>query len=510
MTTKIKILIGLLLLFVATVSVFSFARSNEENKVELNIGDKAVCPVMGGEFTITESTPVVEYNGKKYYFCCPGCDKEFSENPEKYIKEISTAEEQLTDDDIIGEKVVCLVSGDTFEISESTPVVEYEGKKYYFCCPGCDAEFMKNPEKYINQEKDEHRRDEPEKEKSAEEILYWTCSMHPEVKADEEGNCPICGMNLIPVYKKDTGEGTLHLSDRAIELAGIRMVPAQKHHLSRVIHTIGKVAYDPELVVAQEEYLNALRMMETMSGSDEKSMKRAESVVKRSQFKLKLLGMDESEIEKVNKTRQIESSFIIPENESWIYADVYESDISWIKKNQDVVITSIAYPGEEFSGRIRSINPVLDAKTRSARLRIQLTKASRELRPGMYVDVKIEARYSVPQATGYNRDETQKIVAVHKESILSTGKRNIVWVYLGDGQFQPREVTLGPEAVFHDGDRSVRCYPVLKGLEENELVVTNGNFLIDSESQLTGIAAIEYGGALGVEEKPDVPVRHQH
>jgi len=506
MMVKPKIFIGLLVLLIAIVLVFSYAKSNEETKTELAIGKEAICPVRGDKFTITESTPVIEYNGEKYYFCCPGCDTEFMTNPEKYIEQIQANKPEKTkvDEGDIDKEAICPVLGDKFTITESTPVVEYEGKKYYFCCPGCDTKFMKNPEKYINQEKDEPQN-------KGKEILYWTCSMHPEVKADEEGSCPICNMKLIPVYGKDESEGSLHLTDRAIELAGIRMVPATKHHLYIIIRTVGKVAYDPELVVAQEEYLNALEMvMKITTGSSPVSVKRAESVVEKSKYKLRLLGMDESEVEKLTKTRQVETSLIIPENESWIYANVYESDISWIKKGQEIVVTTIAYPGEEFQGKIRSINPVLDAKTRSVRLRIQLSNANRKLKPGMYVDVKIEARYSAPKAMEHKGGDAQKILAIHKESVLDTGTRKVVWVYLGDGRFQPREVKLGPEGVFYHEDRSLRCFPVLNGLKENELVVTNGNFLIDSESQLTGMAAIEYGGALGVEEKPDMPVGHQH
>ena len=100
------------------------------------------------------------------------------------------------------------------------------------------------------------------------EILYWTCSMHPEVRADEEGNCPICGMNLIPVYEKETseGEGSLYLNEKDIELAGIRMVPSTKENLYKEIHTVGKIAYDPNLVIAQEEYVNALFLVEKILG----------------------------------------------------------------------------------------------------------------------------------------------------------------------------------------------------------------------------------------------------
>ncbi|MEJ2567282.1 MAG: hypothetical protein P8Z50_00145 [candidate division WOR-3 bacterium] len=114
----------------------------------------------------------------------------------------------------------------------------------------------------------------------------------------------------------------------------------------------------------------------------------------------------------------------------------------------------------------------------------------------MYVDVKIKSDY-VPPAESKN-----EVVAVPKNAVINTGKRKIVWVYLGEGNFEPREVKVGPLAV-GDNERGQEnsYYPILRGVEEKEMVVTNGNFLIDSESQITGIAAIGYGGAVGVEEK---------
>lgn len=339
------------------------------------------------------------------------------------------------------------------------------------------------------------------KTETEKEILYWTCSMHPEVRADEEGNCPICGMNLIPVYEKETseGEGSLYLNEKDIELAGIRMVPSTKENLYKEIHTVGKIAYDPNLVIAQEEYVNALFLVEKMNGSDGIAMERAKRVLEKSNYKLRLLGMDETEIKELNKTRQVETSLIIPENETWVYADVYESDIGWIKKGQKVAVTSIAYPGEEFHGEIKSINPVLNPRTRSIQIRVQLSNSNGQLRPGMFVDVKVRAVYSPATFSEHSDKNTHKILAIPKESVIDTGNRKVVWVYLGNGNFQPREVKIGPEAISYDENRGMRYYPVLSGLKEDELVVTNGNFLIDSESQITGIASIGYGGALGVE-----------
>ena len=141
--------------------------------------------------------------------------------------------------------------------------------------------------------------------------------------------------------------------------------------------------------------------------------------------------------------------------------------------------------------------------------RIQLLDTRMKLKPGMYVDTRIKAEYIPPTASHQSYRTGYRVLTVPRESVLDTGKRKVVWVYTGDGNFQPREVQLGPLGVVKDRSNGMHHYPVLDGLKGNELVVTNGNFLIDSESQITGVAALGYGGALGVEEKPQVPV-HQH
>lgn len=499
-TTLVVCLAGVLI-------VLSCAEDTQKAKrVEVNaeeIGLRAWCPVTRDSFTVHKETPVIEYKGERYYMCCPGCDSEFMKDPEKYMHRMQGMEHHEThiDQDMLGAEVVCPVSGDRFHVSEMTPVVEHKGKKYYLCCPGCELEFKKDPEKYIEliEKEPESRNMEQD-----DEILYWTCSMHPEVKSDVEGNCPICAMALIPVYERPTSEeNVLHVSERDMELAGIRTVPATKHHVYKVIQAVGEVAYDPMLVIAQEEYVNALEMLETLEGSDEMTLDRAQTVVERGHYKLRLMGMDESEIGELERTRAITRSLVIPEQETWVYARIYESDISWVKKGQDVSVISPAYPGEVFHGKVRSVNPVLDPHARAIEARIQLYGAHQKLKPGMYVDAKIKTMY-VPPGASYHY-----VLAIPRESVLDTGNRKVVWVYLDDGNFQPREVTVGPLATVEHNGHMVSYYPVLDGVAENEMVVTNGNFLIDSESQLTGVAAVGYGGALGVEEKPQPPI-HQH
>ncbi len=397
----------------------------------------------------------------------------------------------------IGRETRCPVMGNTFNITALTPVVEYKGKRYYFCCSGCDDKFMAEPEKYIGKNPEQKEKEQTLKDTNTEGILYWTCSMHPEVKSDKEGNCPICGMNLIPVKKSDSkggGKSYLHLKDRGMVLAGVKTALVKKKSLYKEILAVGVIAYDPTLVTAQEEYINALELLENINPEEEISYKRAKNVLGKTEYKLRLLGMSNSEIESLGRKREVQTSFIIPENQSWVYADIYENDIAWVKKGQNVTASPAAYPELEFEGKVKAIKPLLDMKTRSTQVKIQLSEKDERLLPGMYVDVKIKADYVTP--TG-NKNE---VVAVPKSAVINTGNRKVVWVYIGEGNFEPREVKTGPLAVEGNDMRKENYYPILHGVKEGEVVVTNGNFLIDSESQITGIAAIGYGGAIGVEE----------
>jgi Cu(I)/Ag(I) efflux system membrane fusion protein len=402
-------------------------------------------------------------------------------------------------DEETGMEVTCPVLGNTFNITATTPVVEYKGKRYYFCCPGCDDKFIESPEKYLEENPEQKGHEQTLENTNTEEILYWTCSMHPEVKSEKEGNCPICGMNLIPKRKSDSKgseQSYLHLEEREMALAGVKMVPAKKMNLHKEILTVGIVAYDPALVTAQEEYINALELLKNVNQERELSYRRAKNVLEKTEYKLRLLGMSNSEIESLKKKKEVQSSFIIPENQSWIYADIYENDIAWVKKGQNVTVVPAAYPDLELKGKIKAIKPLLDMKTRSTQVKIRLSRKDERLLPGMYVDVKIKAAYTTPEG---NKKE---VVGVPKNAVINTGMRKVVWVYIGEGKFEPREVRPDPPAFSDNGTHKGSYYPVPEGIEEGELVVTNGNFLIDSESQITGVAAIGYGGAVGVEEEP--------
>ncbi len=407
-----------------------------------------------------------------------------------------------------------------------------------------------------------------------EEILHYTCGMHPSVRVSpkeyDKGkvNCPICNMKLIPVYKEEAkveevyygcgvdtegecphcdsgkpdakcicGEHTFVIEGQKINcpvcnkplreltreeadklkgvvsrvkikgeqvtLAGVATESVKRLQLYKEIRTVGRVAYDPPLVIAQDEFISALKALDKIQeGTISEIKERAQNLVESSKRKLRLLGLSNEQIKDLEKKKEIQTNLILPEEKMWIYGDVYEYELSWVKIGEKIKVTTPSFPGEEFEGVISSVNPVLDPKTRSVIFRAQVENPDLRLKPEMYVDVVIISMYMSPQGE-------HMVLAIPKDAVLDTGTRKIVWVDKRNGEYEGREVQVGPEATSTIEGKRLKFYPVLKGLNEGELVVTKANFLIDSQSQLTGVAAAAYGGALGVEEKKALPV-HQH
>ncbi len=114
------------------------------------IGKKTWCPVMDFNFDVKAGTPVIDYRGKSIYFCCEGCPQEFQKNPDKYLAQTEFRERKPTPEEI-GKEAYCPVIKHKIKISPNTPVIDYHGKSFYFCCPGCPQEFKKNPDKYMAQ-----------------------------------------------------------------------------------------------------------------------------------------------------------------------------------------------------------------------------------------------------------------------------------------------------------------------------------------------------------------------
>jgi len=608
-------------------------------------------------------------------------------------------------------------------------------------------------------------------EAKEKKIRYWTCGMHPSVKMDKPGKCPICAMDLVPVYEKGAGVeaadalSTIELSERARRLAQVKTDTVSFRSLTKDIYTVGVIEYDerlksivsawipgridklfvdftgtqvvkgesmvwlysPELVSTQEEYLLALETLDKVSESAlEEVISGAQSLVDASKRRLLWWGVTEKQIEYLTKNKKTKQhaviyaplSGIVIEKKAlegqyvmqgemiytvadlsnvWMKANVYEYEMAWVRIGQEVEVTTPTYPGEAFIGRLSFIEPFLDDKTRSVKIRCDIPNHQMKLKPSMYVNAriripveelgkedgvyvsgldyacpnhpeikssrpgicpednipfektppaqtglvserklsmqqeKLEYEYVCPMKCftakapgdcpvcgmklekkelpvevsggkltcicpqewdtttapkscpmcgmmlqksitvtlptgerqqkfvylcpmacitsdkpgecpdckrqmgrwevkdesgiklkkiapkmrsvyacpmhlevtsgkpadcskcGMPLEKTTQVLAIPATAVLDTGIRKIVYLDKGNGRYAGKEVTLGPKA----GD----YYPVLEGLEEGDMVVTTANFLIDSQSQLTGGASALYGGAIEFKEE---------
>ena len=578
----------------------------------------------------------------------------------------------------------------------------------------------------------------------AKTIRYWTCVMHPTVKMPEPGSCPVCKMDLIPIYE---GSG-LELTEQQKALIPVRTEPVAFREVSREIRTVGVLDYNetrmayastrisgwiedlhvdftgikvregdellsiysPELVVAQEEYLIALKSVEELQNTEYVELLRSiELNLVAAESKLKLYGLTGNQIEDIRNRGEVRTILplyapiagtvvhmnvmqgqhlnkgtnlyrIADLSSLWIMADVYEYELPWIYMGQAVEITAQSMPGKTFTGKVTYIYPFFDTNTRTQKVQVAVANPNEELRPGMYVTLRMkptlaeiytrgsisETPYACPMhpwitsehasecdicgmdlepthsaiiiasesisetegkwacpmhpeeqsdefgecsicgmdlvekaetpaevvsvwacpmhpeeqsdefdecsicgmdlvekqstsvATGSHShvhqfltsptlradqpplifkyvcpdhpDEyatvpglcprdgkplliTGEVLTVPKSAVIDTGLRKIAFVDRGASGYEQVEVEVGPEVwgisrISDNSETKRRYYPLISGLTLGDIVVTHGNFLIDSQTQLTGSASGAYGGALGGEEsKPPVHQR---
>jgi Cu(I)/Ag(I) efflux system membrane fusion protein len=351
----------------------------------------------------------------------------------------------------------------------------------------------------------------PKMKKAASKKAIYYCPMHPSYTSDKPGDCPICNMKLVkkeeaeriekevkepkdicilhncPMKKcqmqisgdvkdcsfcgahltRDEGDEGFYVSLEKQQLIGVKTDKVIYRPLNKIIRTVGRVAFDPELYKAQQEFIEAIKTLENVKESgQERVIKRAEALVDAAKLKLKLQGLDIKQIEELQKTKANDQSLLISSSESdstWVYATIYEYELEWVKLGQQAKILATSYPGKEFKGTIVAIDPVFDAMTRSVRARIRVDNEEALLKPDMYVDVQMTSDLGAH-------------LAVPKEAIMDSGLRKIVFLVLDSGHFKPTEVKTG---------LSTEEYAqVLDGLKEGDKVVISGNFLIDSESKL--------------------------
>ncbi|MGP8238302.1 MAG: efflux RND transporter periplasmic adaptor subunit [Limisphaerales bacterium] len=376
-----------------------------------------------------------------------------------------------------------------------------------------------------------------------ESKTLYTCGMHPQVIQDHPGNCPICGMKLTPIRKEASLDNTnsiasarpdqsavgesqaITIDSATMQNMDIRTATVSRGPLRRIVRTVGVVDYNettlgdvttkfkgwiekldvnatgqlvmrgdplfeiysPDLYSAQVEYLLA-------TSSPSNATPGAEEIRISALTKLKFFDISDGQIAELEKMRQPrktlrilapQDGFVVEKNVTegqmvdagmriykladlglvWVQADIYEQDLAYIKLGQEASVTLSYLPDREFRGRVTYIYPNVDEKTRTARVRMEFHNPGYFLKPGMFATVKIVSELE------------PSVLLVPDMAILRSGDKATVFVALEGGRFAPRTVTLGPEA---EDDE----YQVLSGVSEGERIVTSGQFMLDSESQL--------------------------
>jgi len=257
--------------------------------------------------------------------------------------------------------------------------------------------------------------------------------------------------------------------------------------------------YSPDLIEAQEEYLQLFGTVEIVSfltdESSEKSKWQRNDLRRSTELKLRLLGMTDDQMTGILKRKRLDLSVLIHSPRTgyvvemnikegshfkpgtdlyviadlssvWVHAEVYEFEAPLVKEGQEAGIFLTYDSGTTYVGKVQYIYPSVDQDTRTVKLQIEFPNPDLKLKPGMYVNVEIEI------------DEGEGIT-VPRSAVLTTGTRHLVFVDRGNGRFEPRDISVT--------GRSNEYYLVSEGLEEGEVVVTSANFLIDSEAQMRGV-----------------------
>ena len=358
----------------------------------------------------------------------------------------------------------------------------------------------------------------------------WTCSMHPQIRKTEAGNCPICGMDLIPLSSdegSDENPEAIRMSPTAMQLANVqtaivqsgeavkkltltgKVTPDERAVFSQTSHISGRIErlnvnytgemvrkgqviatlYSPDLVTAQEELLIAYQNKDIQP-----------ELLKAAKEKLKNWKLTEEQVNQLIESGKPMDQFPVLSDLSgvvttiitnrgdyikqggtfyevadlsklWVLLDVHESDLAWVKKGDQVTFKVKAFPTESFTGTISFIDPIIDSKTRVAQARIEINNSKQKFKPEMLVTATIDS----------DLQANENSIVVPKSAVMWTGERSVVYVKTSAANglhFTMREVELGASL----GD----SYIIQSGLREGEEIAVNGTFSIDAAAQLAG------------------------
>ena len=358
----------------------------------------------------------------------------------------------------------------------------------------------------------------------------YTCPMHPHyISTDPDGTCPICGMDLVPVTSGTAQDNAVSVSPDMIQTMGIRTSPVTAYNFNNSLRAYGTVEpntrlesmaasrlegwisgltvraegdvvrrgqrlyfiYAPDLIAAQKDYLASLRIGNT---------RRIEAVTQR----LKSVGLQDSLIERLTETQELiervpvysegygvvtelmvrDGDYLVPGDpvfrlqrydKVWVIASIPESDLSNMSEGLTATLDFETLPNDPVQGRVDYIYPTINAETRTARVRIGLDNYDGKLKPGAYADIRFERD---------NDEKTTSALAVPSQAILRDSRGSHVILALGDGRFEPKAVRTGRNA---NGR-----VEILSGLSAGDVIVSSGQFMLDSEASLrSGFSARE-------------------
>jgi Cu(I)/Ag(I) efflux system membrane fusion protein len=367
------------------------------------------------------------------------------------------------------------------------------------------------------------------------EPAYWKAPMDPTFVRDKPGKSPM-GMALVPVCSTSSGagaDGAVVIDSATMQNIGVRTTIVERRDLARSVRAVGRVAYDerrvthahtkvqgwvenlsvdfvgqevkrgqplleiysPELVATQEELLLAARYQEATEASPFSDVRGGgESLLEATKRRLTLWDVPDRDIERLLETGEVKrtltlyapasgvitrlgvrSGMKVQPNSNlytiadlsrvWVLAEVYEYELPWLAVGQTAAVELSYLPGEHMEGELTYIAPFLDPKTRTVEVRLELDNASGKLKPEMFGNVVVAG---APRLGA---------LAIPTSAVIRSGKRTIAVVALGEGRFDPRDITLGLDS----GDGWLE---VLSGLDEGDEIVISSQFLIDSESNL--------------------------
>ncbi len=376
----------------------------------------------------------------------------------------------------------------------------------------------------------------------------YTCSMHPQVRQDEPGKCPICGMDLIPAEESGQSKDPdpLEMTKEAVKLAEIQTSRVSQSQANKTLSLNGKVEvdqrkiyvqpghfpgrieelavsfegeyvekgqviatiYSPELISAQQELLEALEVKNTNP-----------QMLEAARNKLRQWKLTDQQIQAIEEKGTVRETMKIRADVSgivhkqmvregdyiqkgtrlfhiaridkvWIHFDAYQDEIPFIDKGDPIKFTVSSMPGKTFSSRVTFVDPLMNEKSRVAKVRAEASNTSGHLKPGMF------AKGILKGDGGPNARE----LTVPKSAVMWTGTRSVVWVKQPDKDqpvFSLRQVTLGPSLG--------NAYVIKSGLEKGEQVVTHGTFAVDAAAQLADKPSM-----MNQPEESEPAGQHQH